>query len=1048
MRVKATIKARVCCQGFFHHEKEKLKIFLAKLWWNIFERAMFRFSHQETQEQRAERLMAQGERLIRRGKESEGIQKLREAAELLPEVSSPNVRLGRIYAKRQEYDLALEYYYKGLFFCGMDDEAGMLCEIAFIYLHIGRYDLAEEKFLRALQIIPDFQVALQGAARLYLHTGQISEAITMLKKMPTRDAFSNEALLQLVDALRRSGAYQQARELVRELLAYSAPQTPEDIEALQQMLRECAFPDGEEFGGKELLYARYGAMCLGSADDDGVTIPLLTSGVVTARHIVATLARLLRITEHFGWECRCVVAADAHSRIFAAIAARLLRLPLALPANAPKHEQALFCQWRADAAAGRKALKKLRRRTAQIITCAFVAEAEQDDPSLMPDIVGLPFARHANVAWRNADGTLSSAFHDAEFWGILSHSVEVVINEYCRRVYESANETSAAQQVEFYRRDPIWLRPHLIAMAKVRQALPPAADQVPEQAEIAPDQDVPAFSSLERLSAMLDRLQAQDQIECRRAVKQLRQSGLADKEIDAVLAHLLFERHDDWLRLEILDYWLNAADGYGVDRLMSLYAHPQADIKLKTLVLNSLSKSPDRRISALFVNALSSLDERLRAEAARHLDRLDESQPLSDVFERLLCDMPTVRIPVIRYLADRRSPLLSSQFESLLESDDPAMLIETLTAIRACQDRTCLPQVEALLTRAHPQIQEHALRTLGAIGGIEAAWGALPFLDHPSAEMRVAAVECVMEAEARRSPVFLMERLRQETSDAQRKLFAFAADLGMTEMIPLLLRLAETRLDSPEFTQGAMQAFARLPHPRCLPFARTAAASFPTDDVLMAYLAMVNAVGDETDRDLLIPLLGHIPAIRLRAAALLRRYGIERYGRILSDALNSPKQALKLLTIEALADIADEASLAQLCAAFTATDPTLNFALAKAFAAHDNDTRYIRYLRARSGEVLEQMRQGLLRALQTSQNIEEVIMACRALHLLETDALADIRAYAAPPHSDVLRCGVMRWLASCDGEESRALFHANLTDEHLDVANTAFRLLHREGTTN
>lgn len=1017
---------------------------------DIFRKNMFRFYYKETPEQRAEQLMAQGERLIRRGKESEGIQKLTEAAELLPEVSSPNVRLGRAYAKCQEYDRALECYYKGLFFCGMDDEAGILCEIAFIHLRMQRYDLAEDKFQMVLRDSPNSPIALEGLTHLYLRTGQLSRACEALKKMLPQDATANATLRRLVDALRQSGEYQQARELVQLALAQTPSQTPEEMGALQQILRECAFPEGEEFSGKELLYARYGAMCLGSADDDGIAIPMIASGVISERHVIITLVRLLGIVEHFAWKCRCVVAADASSRIFAAIAARLLRLPLARPAKAPKNEPVLLCQWRADAAAGRKTLKKLRRRTAQIITCAFIADAEPDDPSLMPDIVGLPLARRANIAWRNADGTLGSIYHDAEFWGILSHSVDVVIDEYCRHVYECAEEANRARQIEFYRRQPVWLRPHLIAMAAIQQALPPAAGQSSvAQPETLPQPDDATPVSSEYISAILEGVLALDQIECRRVLKQLRRSALADKEIDAALAHLVFERHDDWLRREILDYWLNATDGYGVDRLLSLYAHAHADVELKVLVLDTISQSSDRRISALFVAALNNLDERLRVEAARHLDRLDESQPLDEIFERLLWDMPTVRIPVIRYLAERRSPVLSSQFARLLESDESVIIIETLSAVRACRDRSCLPQVEALLTHHELQVQEHALRTLGQIGDLEFIWAALPFLEHPNVELRVAAVECVVAAESQPSPAFLIERLRKETADAQMKLFALIAERGLMEMIPLLLRLAETRFDSPEFTQGAMQLFARLPHPRCLPFARKAAIVFSTDEVLLAYLALVNAVGEEADRDLLFPLLGRSPEIHLRAAGLLRRYGFERYEHILNDALFSPKQALSSLASDVLAELADNASLAQLSSAFAKTEPMFDRKIAKAFSAHSDDARYVRFLRERSEGEREQMRQGLLRALRTSQSIEEVMRACQALSLLlETNAAADIREYAAPSHPAMLRCGVMRWLAANADEGRLSLFRANLADEHLEVANTAFFLLQAESAAN
>ena len=221
--------------------------------------------------------------------------------------------------------------------------------------------------------------------------------------------------------------------------------------------------------------------------------------------------------------------------------------------------------------------------------------------------------------------------------------------------------------------------------------------------------------------------------------------------------------------------------------------------------------------------------------------------------------------------------------------------------------------------------------------------------------------------------------------------------------------------------------------------------TFSTDEVLLAYLTLVNAVGEEADRDLLFPLLGRSPEIHLRAAGLLRRYGFERYEHILNDALFSPKQAMSSLTSDVLAELADNASLAQLASAFIKTEPMFDRTMAKTFAAHCGDARYVRFLRERSEGEREQMRQGLLRALQTSQSIEDVRLACQALSLLlEANAAADIREYAAPPHPTTLRCGVMRWLAANADEGRLPIFRANLADEHLEVANTAFLLLQAE----
>ncbi len=134
----------------------------------------------DSPERKIERLLAQGERLFHHGKEREALEKFQEAAAILPE-AKPGLAMGRAYFRRQEYDLALKHYYKGLYFCDMADESAILCEIAQVYLSMKHYEIAEEKLLKAIRLDPNFTLAIQGLAHIYFQTGRISEAIEQQK---------------------------------------------------------------------------------------------------------------------------------------------------------------------------------------------------------------------------------------------------------------------------------------------------------------------------------------------------------------------------------------------------------------------------------------------------------------------------------------------------------------------------------------------------------------------------------------------------------------------------------------------------------------------------------------------------------------------------------------------------------------------------------------------------------------------------------------------------------------------------------------------------
>lgn len=1004
---------------------------------------MFHFFEDALPEERVNRLLAQGERLYQRGKEREGMQKFAEAAALLPESPRPRLLLGRAHSKRQEYDLALKQYYQSLYFCDMADEPGILCEIALVYLRQRRYDLAEEKLRNALRIDANFRAALNGLIHIYLETGRVSEAIETQTRAWQQTPDDCGALLRIAASCRQLGENAKARQILEEALpAFQARFDAADAALFQQALRESRLPDGAEFGLKEWLLTASGSICLGSADDDGLALAAMRSGRIERRHVICAAARFLAIFAAFSWEIEAVAAAEKQSVMFAALIARLLGLPLKSPASLTKQSAVLICQWHAGNARRFKAINKIRRRARAAVTLAMFADVDEqaDLPPNLPDIIGIPLAPQAKLRWENADKSVGNAYREREFWGSDAAPVEEILAQCCQAAYAAQDERGMAAQRDYYRREPLLLREHLRPAAPPRElaaaehdaaqrALPPACEAVaPIQrgeasvcdalAAASPDHQAARFFALARLPDMPPQ----------------------DERLNDSLSRLLFESNEHWLRRKILELWLTAGR---LDRLIAVWETADADLSLKCLTLDILCGSTDRRVSLVLVRALLSPEEAIRRAAVAHLKRLDYSAALAPLFDALLRDLPAIAAPAVRFLAEMRFNLLLPHLSGLLTHDSVEVVLAALSAIQAHQDRSCVEQVARLRLSVDARIAEQAIRTLGAIGALERGGDLFAWLEHADPALRVAATESLIRLERGRSLLFLFERLRKESPEAQLKLLALFDEFGDLDAMPFLAQFAEQHGDSLPVAQTVMRVFARRPHPRCLPFARKAAARFPREEILQAYIAIVAAIGEEKDHETLIALLDQPPTIQCQAAGALTRRGCGRYRRILLDNFRSRKRAANFAAMDALADLADEESLLLLCSALTEASPPHDRKIAELLFTRGRDSRYARFFRDCPPEARDALRHGLLRALAASATLDEAAQACDALGFaLASQAHPEIQAMAEDAgHSAVARCAAMQWLAAHDGDASRRLFERALHDNDLDVANAAFLLL-------
>jgi len=118
------------------------------------------------------------------------------------------------------------------------------------------------------------------------------------------------------------------RELV-EALRKAPPNadTAAVRDALLASWRHQEFPPPAKLGWKDLLYAEYGVMGLGSGRDDGITIPIYDSYDLSYRDVAVTLSRFLHLVREHEWRFTAVASMDADSLPIALALSQVLEAP-------------------------------------------------------------------------------------------------------------------------------------------------------------------------------------------------------------------------------------------------------------------------------------------------------------------------------------------------------------------------------------------------------------------------------------------------------------------------------------------------------------------------------------------------------------------------------------------------------------------------------------------------------------------------------------------------------------------------------------------------
>ena len=147
------------------------------------------------------------------------------AIELKPEYAAARNNLGTVFLATEEWDAAIETFKAVLGDLLYATPHYPFSNLGLAYYHKGDYRLAEKYYLKALDIEPNFVLALRGLGKTYLAMNNIPGAIAEFEKAIQQAPNFADLHMDMGDAYRLSSQYQKALFSYRKVVEL-APDSP------------------------------------------------------------------------------------------------------------------------------------------------------------------------------------------------------------------------------------------------------------------------------------------------------------------------------------------------------------------------------------------------------------------------------------------------------------------------------------------------------------------------------------------------------------------------------------------------------------------------------------------------------------------------------------------------------------------------------------------------------------------------------------------------------------------------------------------------------
>ncbi len=161
------------------------------------------------------------------------VKHFKKAVKIKPDYAPAINNLGTVYLAKKDWDLAISCFKEILDDILYATPHYPLTNLGWAYYNKQEYELSEKYYRDALNLVPNFIIALRGLGRTFLAMGRPADAIVLLEKTVKKYPHSAESYFYLAKAYTLSNEYKKAVKAYNKVVEL-ASDSPIAVEAQKE----------------------------------------------------------------------------------------------------------------------------------------------------------------------------------------------------------------------------------------------------------------------------------------------------------------------------------------------------------------------------------------------------------------------------------------------------------------------------------------------------------------------------------------------------------------------------------------------------------------------------------------------------------------------------------------------------------------------------------------------------------------------------------------------------------------------------------------------